>query len=48
MDWLSMLMGCCEIDVNYIIEAETKRRHFVDDIFECIFLNENIKIAIKI
>ena len=30
------------------IEAETKRRHFADDIFKCIFLNENGWIPIKI
>ena len=30
------------------IEAETKGRHFADDIFKCIFLNENVWIPIKI
>ena len=30
------------------IEAETNGRHFPDDIFKCIFLNENILISIKI
>ena len=29
-------------------EAETKERHFTDDIFKCIFLNENVWIPIKI
>ena len=31
-----------------LIEAETKYRHFADDICECIFLNENALISIKI
>ena len=30
------------------IEAETNGRHFPDDIFKCIFLNENVSISIKI
>ena len=30
------------------IEAETNGRHYADDIFICIFLNENIWIPIKI
>ena len=30
------------------IEAETNGRHFTDDIFKCIFLNENVWIPIKI
>ena len=30
------------------IEAETNGRHFADDIFKCIFLNENVWIQIKI
>ena len=30
------------------IEAETTGRHFVDDIFKCIFLNENTSISINI
>ena len=32
----------------YYIEAETNGRHFPDDIFKCIFLNENVSISIKI
>ena len=32
----------------YYIEAETNGRHFADDIFKCIFLNENVWIPIKI
>ena len=31
-----------------LIEAETNGRHFPDDIFKCIFLNENVFISIKI
>ena len=30
------------------IEAETNGRHFPDDMFKCIFLNENVFISIKI
>ena len=30
------------------IEAETNGRHFAEDIFKCIFLNENVWIRIKI
>ena len=30
------------------IEAETNGRHFPDDIFKSIFLNENVLISIKI
>ena len=30
------------------MEAETNGRHFPDDIFKCIFVNENILISIKI
>ena len=30
------------------IEAETNGRNFPDDIFKCIFLNENVLISIKI
>ena len=36
-------------EVNYHIEAETKNgRHFPDNIFECIFFNENMWISINI
>ena len=30
------------------IEAEKNGRHFPDDIYKCIFLNENVWILIKI
>ena len=32
----------------YLIEAETNGRHFADDIFKCICLNENVWNPIKI
>ena len=38
-------------NMQYIIkhiEAETKLPHFTDDIFKCIFLNENVWISLKI
>ena len=31
-----------------LIDTETNGRHFPDDIFKCIFLNENVLISIKI
>ena len=34
--------------LTYHIEAETNDRHFPDDIFKSIFLNENGLISIKI
>ena len=34
--------------LHRFIEAETNGRHFADDIFKCIFLNENVLIPIKI
>ena len=40
-------LGYCKF-VSYHIEAETNGRHFPDDIFKCIFLNENVLISIKI
>ena len=30
------------------MEAETNGRHFPDDIFKCILLNENVLISITI
>ena len=38
----------CHPGKHYHIEAETKGRHFPDDIFKCTFLNENVLISIKI
>ena len=40
----SIWWGCSKC----CIEAETNGRHFPDDIFTCIFLNENVWISIKI
>ena len=37
-----------KVGSNQHIEAETNGRHFADDIFKCIFLNENVWIPIKI
>ena len=34
-------------DLN-TLRPRQKRRHFADDIFKCIFLNENVRIPIKI
>ena len=39
------------IDTNYILNTLRPRqhgRHFPDDIFRCIFLNENVSVSIKI
>ena len=30
------------------LRPRQNRRHFADDVFKCIFLNENVRIAIKI
>ena len=37
-----------QFPLNKHIEVETNGRHFADDIFKCIFLNENVWIPIKI
>ena len=43
------IVGGSRINVSYQhIEAETNGRHSQDDIFKCIFLNENMLISIKI
>ena len=36
-----------KIEVNTLRPGENGR-HFPDDIFKCIFLNENVRISIKI
>ena len=41
--WMKIYMN-----FNEHIEAETNARHFPDDIFQCIFLNENVWISINI
>ena len=35
-------------DVKFSYEAETNVHHFAEDIFKCIFLNENFWISDKI
>ena len=30
------------------LRPRRNKRHFADDIFKCIFLNENVRISIKI
>ena len=42
--WPGSLMHWC---IKHI-EAETNGRHFADDIFKCIFLNENAWISLEI
>ena len=32
----------------HVLRPRQNVRHFADDIFECIFLNENVWIAIKV
>ena len=51
--WLTMLQR--NKNTNYTIRCSfnslrprQNRRHFADDIFKCIFLNENVDISIKI
>ena len=39
-DW--MTIGC------YTVMLRQNGRHFADDTFKCIFLNENVRISIKI
>ena len=40
----------CQVRGHYIntLRPRQNRRHFTDDIFKCIFLNENVWIPIKI
>ena len=46
---LVQLMACwCHVWELYLIEAETNGRHFADDIFNSIFLNENVWTPITI
>ena len=43
-------LGTCSIDDSSVntLRPTQNGRHFLDDIFKCIFLNENVKISIKI
>ena len=43
-----VLQGMKDITTKHIETLRPIGRHFVDDIFKCIFLNENIKILINI
>ena len=36
------------LPLSWLINTEANERHFADDIFMCIFLNENVWIPIKI
>ena len=38
----------CKESLFNSLRPRQNRRHFADDIFECIFLNENVWIAIMI
>ena len=42
--WLTLL----EISLLNTLRPRQNGRHFADDIFKCIFLNENISVSIKI
>ena len=46
MEILNNTLGYAKLE--YHIKAETNGRHFLDDIFKWIFLNENVLISIKI
>ena len=47
---ISHYIGCihCSLFITWHIEAEIKWPPFPDDIFKCIFLNENVWYSIKI
>ena len=44
--------GCPSFDYGYLwfnkLRPRQQRRHFADDIFKCILLNENVMISFKI
>ena len=46
-DQLSLLLCACAVCVN-TSRPRQNGRHFADDIFKCIFLNENVGISIEI
>ena len=46
--WDKTAVGFYMIVLHYHIEAQTNGRHLADDIFQCIVLNENVWIPIKI
>ena len=44
-----ILMNCCRKDLTFnTLRPRQSGRHFADDIFKCIFLNENAWISLKI
>ena len=45
--WLRYIPKCCALSFN-TLRPRQSGRHFADDIFKCIFLNENVWIPIKI
>ena len=46
--WQSYHTFPCDISLFNTLRPRPNRRHFADDIFKCIFLNENVWIPIKI
>ena len=51
--WFRLRSFCSDLKLPVVLNINTLRlrqngRHFADDIFKCIFLNENIHILIKI
>ena len=46
MTWITGAYMCHSASV-YSSPPEQNGRHFPDDIFKCIFFNENVKITIK-
>ena len=47
-DFLYLILSLISTDHKYNIKAETNWPPFLEDIFKCIFWNENISILIKI
>ena len=56
---ISLHLSCCQGGINSLVPGRCGRRvntlrqrrneqHFADDIFKCIFFNENVWISIKI
>ena len=44
--WRYTLLGCCGMCIN-TLRPRQNGRHFADDTFKCIFLNESVWITIK-
>ena len=47
MDYMDPALRCPQKSVNTLRPRENGR-HFADDIFKCIFLNENVLIPVKL